>query len=99
MPRSFTARSAKQFFLSDHAGVYPPFGGCAISANMRLLNQGREPTVTKPMTYFQAKQIIDNQLYIDAVLEYRRDPIGVSDKTYRRAYMWIQAEGILSSKA
>ena len=59
----------------------------------------REHTVSKSMTYFQAKQIIDNQLYIDAVLEYRRDPIGVSDKTYRRADMWIQAEGILSSKA
>ena len=49
------------------------------------------------MTYFQAKQIINNQLYIDAVLEYRRDPIGVSDKTYRRADMWIQANGILQS--
>ena len=51
------------------------------------------------MTYFQALQIIDNQLYIDAVLEYRRDPIGVSKKTYRRAFMWIQAEGIISSVA
>ena len=59
----------------------------------------REHTESKLMTYFQAKQIINNQLYIDAVLEYRRDPIGVSDKTYRRADMWIQAEGILSSKA
>jgi hypothetical protein len=48
------------------------------------------------LTYFQAQQIIDNQLYVDAVLEYRRDPIGVTDKTYRRAYLWIQAEYILT---
>ena len=50
------------------------------------------------MTYFQAKQIIENQLYIDAVLEYRCDPIGVSDKIYRRADMWIQANEIFQSK-
>ena len=47
------------------------------------------------MTPFQAMQIIDNQLYIDAVLEYRRDPVGVTKKTFRRAELWIQAEGIL----
>ena len=49
------------------------------------------------MTYFQALQIIDNQLYIDSVLEYRRDPVGVTAKTFRRAELWIQAEFIVNS--
>ena len=35
--------------MNDLASVYPPFGGCAISTNVQLLNQGREATVTKPM--------------------------------------------------
>ena len=48
------------------------------------------------MTYFEAKQIIDNQLYIDAVLTYRRDPIGTDDQTFRRAQMWIDAENVLT---
>ena len=48
------------------------------------------------MTHFQAKQIIDNQLYIDAVIQYRRDPINVSDRIYRRAQMWINAEHVLA---
>jgi hypothetical protein len=43
------------------------------------------------MTYFQAQQIIDNQLFIDAVLEYRRTPIEVTDRTYNRAVLWIEA--------
>ena len=30
--------------------AYPPFGGCSISTNLQLLNQGREPTESKPMT-------------------------------------------------
>ena len=49
------------------------------------------------MTYFQALQIIDNQLYIDSVLEYRSDPAGVDAKTFRRAELWIQAEFIVNS--
>lgn len=49
------------------------------------------------MTYFQATQIIDNQLYIDAVLEYRRNPVEVTAKTYRRAELWINAEHILAN--
>lgn len=48
------------------------------------------------MTYFQAQQIIDNQLYIDAVLQYRRDPIATDDRTFRRAQMWINAERVLA---
>lgn len=47
------------------------------------------------MTPFQALQIIDNPLYIDSVLAYRRDPAGVTKKTFRRAELWIQAEAVL----
>ena len=48
------------------------------------------------MTKFQAQHILINQLYIDAVLEYRRDPIGVSGTTFRRAELWIEAEHLAS---
>ena len=48
------------------------------------------------MTKFQAQQIINDQLFIDAVLEYRRRPIETSDRTFRRAQMWIDAANILS---
>jgi hypothetical protein len=43
------------------------------------------------VTKFQAQQILNNQLYIQAVLDYRRDPIGTDDRTYRRSELWIQA--------
>ena len=48
------------------------------------------------MTKFQAQQILDSQLYTQAVLSYRRDPIDISDKTYRRADLWIQAAHVLA---
>lgn len=48
------------------------------------------------MTKFQAQQILNNQLYTDAVLSYRRDPIGTNDKTYRRFELWIQAAHVLA---
>jgi hypothetical protein len=48
------------------------------------------------MTKFQAQQILNNQLYTQAALNYRRDPIGTNDKTYRRADLWIQATHVLT---
>ena len=68
MPRSFIARSVTQSFLSDLAGIYPPFGGCAISTNVRLLNQGREATVSKPMTKLQNWITTCKQLSIEELL-------------------------------
>jgi len=51
------------------------------------------------MTIFQAQQIIDDELHIEAVLDYRRNPIESSDRTYRRAVLWIEAEHIISSNS
>ena len=48
------------------------------------------------MTKFQAQQILNNQLYIEAVLNYRRDPMGTDDKTYHRSDLWIQAAHVLA---
>tara|TARA_R100000655_G_scaffold110031_1_gene167088 strand:- start:172 stop:387 length:216 start_codon:yes stop_codon:yes gene_type:complete len=51
------------------------------------------------MNQFQAQTIINDQIYVDAVLDYRSDPIGVTDKTFRRAELWIQADHILNNDA
>jgi hypothetical protein len=48
------------------------------------------------MNYLQAREILNSQRFIDAVLAYRRDPIGVSDLIHRRAELWITAEHVLS---
>lgn len=48
------------------------------------------------MTYFQAQQIINSQIYVDAVLQYRRDPIATDDRTFRRAQLWLNAANLLA---
>ena len=48
------------------------------------------------MTPFQAQQLLNNRLYVDAVLEYRRRPIETTDRTYRRAVLWLEAANTLT---
>ena len=49
------------------------------------------------MTPIQAKAIVNDLAYIDAVLFYRRKPIETFDETFRLAQLWIEAEFILSN--
>lgn len=48
------------------------------------------------LTHSQAQQIVNNQSYVDAVIQYRRDPINVGDRTYSLAQIWITAERVLA---
>lgn len=50
------------------------------------------------MTHFQAKTIVNDQRYIDAVLFYRRRPIETDDRTFKLASMWIDAANCLSKE-
>ena len=50
------------------------------------------------MTHFQAKTIVNDQRFIDAVLFYRRRPIETDDRTFNLASMWIDATNYLSKE-
>lgn len=49
------------------------------------------------MTPSQAKAIINDQRYIDAVLFYRRKPIETYDQTFHMAQSWIDSANFLTT--
>ncbi len=49
------------------------------------------------MTLSEAKAIVNDQRYIDAVLFYRRKPMETSDETFRMAQSWIDSINFLTN--
>ena len=49
------------------------------------------------MTKFQAQKIINDRLFVDAFVEYSRQPMKTDEQTFRKACLWIDAANILTT--